>query len=241
MGRTSKSNNVERAYCVDEEIIRNAYVLINEYSKDITITFSCTDGTSIKTSSIDELISFPNTKSRRIKSLQITNDWGSTVRISLSWAKSLGDPNISYSLDGDDKDVVYLDKKISEIISASLSSNKFVSRLIYWTMNTTYALLVLWLILIISSFIKNILNNEDQLNSKLVDSYYPLGIILVAVSFYGKKTIEYVFPSAVFSIGKGNEVNILAEKRRSFLFITIFVSLAISLLANYIYGKISIH
>jgi hypothetical protein len=212
---------------------------MTETSPTTDYVIGCADGSSFKPSSLDEFFSFPNIDTRPIHTIALNTPWGRKpfVRITVTTASRHGG-TISYSVDGDEKDVFYVADKLEEWIKSVWQDYSWLAI----ESSTT-------------SLITGVLGGAGLTILGIVvpllfGTRYPrfvygagvVGLLFLSMGYILKRVRKWAFPVGIFAWGNGfhrlnkyrgrqQRLNLLALV--SFLFVFV-VGIASSMIANWI-------
>ena len=100
--------------------MRQLWKYVSEQHGNAKITINCSDGSLIETDDLDTLVTFPNTRHRRILGVSLISGFNLPSRVTIEIDGSNG-AKIRYQIVGEDKDVVFLSERISEVLRASFT------------------------------------------------------------------------------------------------------------------------
>lgn len=139
---------------------------------------------------------------------------------------SLESSSINYRVSGDERDVDHLSEKIEELIMSTKQWFSFLG-------NGYIGLIIITLVITFIAFISTISLfgfNEPTLNWLL-----PIGMFDALASI---KIRAYLFPIYSFELGDGIERIKKMHTIRSFIFGTVFTSLIVGIIVNYLTSKL---
>ncbi|MFV8830574.1 hypothetical protein [Alkalihalobacterium sp. APHAB7] len=217
----TKNKDISIGYVINERKLIEIDSIFKEVSSDIEYSVSCLDGTSINFNSLDELISYPNRKEKQYTSISISNNYSSSIRISLTLSNRQYS-TISYRVNGDEKEVDFYARKIEEVIYSLrqwysfLSVPSFVVHVLFISIFSIIAALLL------SSF--GILTADTSI-------YIALPITIVNTFIYDKVR-QNLFPVATFELGDGIDRAKFKNTLRAGILVSIFLTGIVGYLVN---------
>lgn len=125
--RASKSARLTIAFGMTIEAAKELLEILNPYSSAIKFSVSLSDGSTLYPSTVDELARLPNPDSRRIVSLEISNKWDDRVGTEITFDTENRYDSIRYSLNGEDADVVVLERNLTDWVQTIKQWHSWIS------------------------------------------------------------------------------------------------------------------
>lgn len=230
------SKNVYHSLLVEAEDLRGIFDFLASKYKSAEAAGNCTDGSSLETQDIQELLAFENLNYRRLTSIMIKakDDWEETLSF------TIGSDRTStaeiYLTSNNDEKALYISQEILKRLTDMKPSCDWVARAsVLHTALTLF--LVAWLILqIILAFGLARLEYHPLTITEYVNQNLFFVIILFAITYPLDALRRYLFPKVFFLIGKQKKTMETIRKWRSFIFITVILTIALGVITNWIYN-----
>ena len=191
---------------MDEESLRQIAGILFGISDQIEYTIECSDGSSSEYSLLDDVLAFPNPKTRRITGLSLNTAWQQEPHIQMRFKGQPAVP-VEYTVRGEEKDVFYLSGRLDEA----------AARLRRWyspaaSFNFMWAALVAFLLGTIATLVvaatggtSTRLLGGEAIRSDLMTLAIFLTALLVVLALGALLNLirNRLFPVAAFAIGGG--------------------------------------
>jgi hypothetical protein len=218
----SKSKDYRMTFSINERKLRELENIMIEVSEKIDYRVYCIDGTTMTFEKLDDFIKYPNRKEKQYRQIEISNNYGSPVRISVTLVNSEY-RSASYRVTADERTVDYYSSKIEGFL---MSLKQWYSNLGAPTMLVslvTFAILYTAILLLLIAI--NVIESASSL-------YVSLPIALLILFTYDK-TRYYLFPVATFELGDGID----RAKNRNFVRNLILVGIVLSGVVGYVVNQ----
>lgn len=252
---TTKPRYIKMAYLLDAAKLRQLVELLKEHvtghidvsesllvpDKELDYSVKFSDETSRTFSSVEDVLSIPNSSKRTITSLNISTPlFYSPIRASVHFRQEriLA---ASYDLAGEDKEVLALADKLDEYM---LGVRQWYSPLTRFSLVWLIVLLpfvILVLVLVVAAvdyFFPSSLpirgtSSSESISGEILVSYGGTMLIVAGVWFIGW-LLKRVFPVSTFAIGQGIDRHERIGKIRAIVLTGVFLTVPAGLLVNYL-------
>jgi hypothetical protein len=243
MRGTKKVENRESIIVNPESVRRLADELIEENDK-IRITIWCADGTILYPASIDELLRFPNPKTREIQTINLSTPNHGRDSSWEIWLSNTFLSPASYTVWGEESYIVATADRIEKHFESMASSGlsffspsyqmellEFVIILILGIPLAFIGLLACWAILVDNKPLYLASSKVGDLGSALM---LISGIALILVAIKLERLQRHFFPKVAFCIGDGEVRYKRMIETRKLFGLGALVALLISIFASWI-------
>jgi hypothetical protein len=197
--KTSKEFSFRAAFVLDQAALERVMHILREVSEDVEFRVHCSDGSTKYPSSSEEFLSLANTSDQAITRISLATTYARSPRVSIDMRNDFEmGPSIECTVDGQDKDVVFLGHRLSEWVSTIRQTYSPVA----FSTPTGYGLVGL------SYFLgTGLLIGSGMLFRKVSTpgavGIGVLGILLVSAFWWGKRVRRRLFPIGLFAFGDG--------------------------------------
>jgi hypothetical protein len=234
MAVTTISRERYRAFLIDESAIKRIWELISKNSKEPKVEFQLSDSSRISSDSLETLINFPNSKIRRIISIEFGCSYSSQVRITVKFRETA---QIIYDISGDDKTSLHVSYELEQIIG---NCTTWYSTVLGSPMIPFGASLILSMVL-------------SQVGVSVVEKYNPTNVdrageISLLIAFFGlsiflfwliwRLVILPIYPKTIFAIG-ARAYERRPRNRAIAIIAGVIVALLVSVAANWIFAVLT--
>jgi hypothetical protein len=219
----SKSKDYRMTFLINERKLRELEDIILEVSEKIEYKVYCIDGTTMTFENLEKFIKYPNRKEKQYREIEISNNYTSPVRISVTLANTEF-RSVSYRVTADEKTVDYYSSKIEGYLLSLKQWYSFLGNPTMFVSLGTFSLFYLGVIFLL------MWNNVIESVSSL---YVSLPVALL-VAFIYDKTRNFLFPVATFELGDGIE----RARNRNFIRNLILVGIVLSGIVGYVVNQI---
>lgn len=219
----------DHAFVLSENDLRNVWRKLETYGDSVTAIVCFSDKVERKVESIEDLVSFENSKKRTILSIELksrSNDPDGSISIEFDNSEYR---TITVNAAGDDELITRVSDELSEFTCGLKPWYSFISRLdVFWLVYAPFFLVVM---------IANMMHVSGSQNVVLTFKQGAAAIgILVLIGFtlhFSHKLLNswksYLFPIASFALGQGVKRYDTQDKFRFTVVVGFFVSIAASL------------
>lgn len=225
------SFSFKKAIIVNEKMLREVEKLMLEYYSDISYSVKLENRDDIKFESLDELISFENSKFNRISELHIdgrdkkyTNETKISIGLDPIWDRKYGD-TIKVDITADDLNKKTILKENLENIFARNEQGKWYnfiakSRLLFIMQFVS--------LIVICIFIYTFLTNGFEVRNKALFVSTIISVFISWGSTFFEKMQRNYFPQVTFYLGDGIQDYNKKESGRGNFFWGVVVALGVS-------------
>jgi hypothetical protein len=197
--KTSKEFSFRAAFVLDQPALERALHILREVSGDVELRVHCSDGSRKYPSSSEELLSLPNTSDQAITRIWLATTYTTSPRVSIDMRNDFEmGPSIECTVDGQDKDVVFLGHRLSEWVSTirqSYSAIAFSSPTSYGFVLVSY---VFGTVLLGAAF-----HLFRDVSAPRALGIGVVGVSLASAPWWGKRVRRRLFPIGLFAVGDG--------------------------------------
>ncbi|MEH7343700.1 hypothetical protein V7122_07470 [Bacillus sp. JJ1532] len=223
----SKTRNFKLAYLINERKLRELDSIIKEVSDEIEYEVSCIDGTSIKFTTLEDLINYPNRKEKQYKEIEVRTSYRSSrpVRIHVNFMSYQYADSIRFRISGDERNVDYQAGRIEGFINSLKQWYSFLA--VNNIISTFIVVFIAQLIPVAIMYSLGILNKFHSL--------WWIGFItaMIAIFVYDKVKV-YLFPISAFELGDGIDRIKNLNFVRNLILVGIFLTIVLTYLVNQI-------
>jgi hypothetical protein len=218
--------------------------------EQLKFTVECIDGTTLYPSGIEELLRFPNSKTREIQTIEIASSYKTESRCTITFSNDILGP-VCYTVSGEDSYVVSTTDAIEHHLeSMSDSGPHFISSSFFLQESagplllspagllTAFGFLLCWTILVnhkhiyIGSFMFSGFTSATILTS---------GLVLLSVAIKFERLLRHFFPKVSFCIGGGDVRHQRMIENRRLFGLAALVTLAIGILGSWVANMLPTH
>lgn len=208
-----KEHRLRLAFVLDGNALRDLLHVIDDVSRPVKYSVSLSDGSTLYPRTIDELDQLPNPEQRRIVKIIVESDWADRVRTTISFEDSCDYWSISYSLEGEEADVVFVDRQFHDWLA---TIKQWYSRFVFSTPTTWALWAVMWLLgialVFIGPYAQRLLMSGGT--SIEITTLVAGTVMLVLVCSKGWIRKRF-FPRGMFAIGAGKQRSDAVKARRA--------------------------
>ena len=232
--KTTIQKNILHSILAEADDIKSIFDFVSSKYKSVDFTATCNDGSQLETTKIQDILSFENLNYRKVEVISCvafgeTND--EAFVLVLEDKKGIS-AELHLTSDNDEK-ALYISQEIIKRLLDTKPNYDWVARIpvIAAVMSV---LMVLWLLLQIAvvtgvAELKYSIGGVEYFNNSIF-----MAIVLLGVTYPIEKLKQYLFPKVFFLIGKQKKTMETIQKVRSFIFITVILSLVLGLLTNWL-------
>ena len=230
MTKTTYAKEFERAILVDDKFLRRVGDLIVNHEGHVTCKVWLSDAATISGLSLDELIAFPNTNSRRIVRIDVATDYADPLRtdLSLRGDSVYADP-VRYEVVGSDKDATYVSSELDKLLGGVFQWYSPLAVVQGFHFALGGALFTLGV---------GALGAAVSMHSAL---WSVVGFLICGVVFGYSGMVRWLMLRAIFAIGDGVERAARVKARRwqiaSIVLIVLALGIIVNLVSNVVFDK----
>jgi hypothetical protein len=233
-----------KAIIVNSEGLRRLADDLIEKNDKISLTVWCVDGTTLYPGSIEELLRFPNPKTREIQTISLSTPDGKDSSWEIWLSNGFSSP-ASYTVSGEDSYVIVTADRIENHLESMVGNgphfltSTILSEIVGPFLGgigvtiSFFGLLNCWPIL---AKYKHLDVGSWKFGDFASAATLICGLILILIGIRGKHFLSYFFPKVTFCIGDGEARHKrMTENRRLFgwgALITLVISILASWIAN---------
>jgi hypothetical protein len=225
--QSSRSRGFHVAYSLTPDTLSRVVDLIYSVAPNLTFAVSCSDSSILEVKSLKELLELSNPAHREITRIAVKSERSSNptkVELTLNSDDELWD-TVSYSISGDDKDVVYVSAEIEKWLSSTKTYNlssihplvRFAAALL---IGTAGVLMGLVRVLDVAG--------HSKLATPSWFTWVGLGLIVTPIVVLRMR--QWIFPIGDFALGDGAGRSTRRRQLRSNLFWVVVVGCAVGVL-----------
>jgi len=232
--RTMLDKEIHQAFVLSSSDLQRIYRILEAAVKKVDLDVECIDGTTLKTSSIDEILSYTNPPHRRITQIWLKNYGGEGQfdKISVRLQNTPHSGPIIIAIEGEDAAVMQLYQQLSDVITTICPWFSPVATLSIGWQAFLFGLAVWAGVCLIGA---SVAIATDRVSLGRVEVLLIVTAILYIIAFAWRDT---AFPRGSFLIGHGEARFRSLEAAHRYIGIGIFSALIVGLLANYIFGRL---
>jgi hypothetical protein len=226
--QATKTRSLSIAFVLDAESLRQLATVLGESGRDMQFTVKWADGTSVPYPSVEEVIQQPNSKENPIISLIAETSPEDSQSASIVFRKN-PDPTVEYTINGPQRNVVYLTYKLDQWVSTTRQWYSLFSQSGYAALALLAACaapIILWNY-VVSHFFPNL--PKDGTPEPWEKSVWIVGVWV----FEGFST--KMFPKATFALGHGTRRHEAIKSIRGALLYAVPSSIVLGLIAAWLY------
>jgi hypothetical protein len=247
---SSRIVSKRRTFVVTPESLSRLVTALPAGKDELKFTMGCADGTTLYPAGIDELVGFPNPRTREIREIEISTSYRTETRWGIKFSSDILGP-VTYNVSGEDSYVVSTADLIEQHLESMdggvphFISNSHVFQDLFGFFGTLAAAITtlagLLLCLPILLVHKHFYIGPTMLSGFTSATIFVLGLMLLSIATKSERLLRYFFPRVSFCIGDGAvRYKRMTERRRHFG-LGALVALAIGifgrLLANLMLGQ----
>jgi hypothetical protein len=237
--KTTISKHINHSILVEPEELKSLFDFISSKYKEIEATGNCSDGSSLETKNIQELLSFDNLTHRRFTSIAIrardSFDETCSLEIHSDGLNSLFSTVDIYLTSQSDERAVYV---VHEIIQRFLNMKPSYD----WIARTSVILATAIVIGVLGLLLNIGILPSAQRTQSSISEYVNQGLlfftVFIAITYPIDLLRKYLFPKVFFVIGRQKKTLEMIGKIRSFIFISVILAIILSVIANWISIKL---
>jgi hypothetical protein len=197
--RTSKDLSFRSAFVLDQAALERVMHILGEVSGDVEFRVHCSDGSTKYPSSSEELLSLPNTSDQAITRISLATTYARSPRVSIDMRNDFEmGPSIECTVDGQDKDVVFLGYRLSEWVSTIRQTYSAIA----FSTPTSYGLVFLSYVLG-AVLLGAAVDFFRHVSAPGALGIGVLGVSLASAPWWGKRVRRRLFPIGLFAVGDG--------------------------------------
>lgn len=217
---TSKTREKKVAYLLNEKKLKELQNILNPLSEDLVYEVSCIEGTTIKFTSLDEFLRYPNRKTKQYKRIEIRTPYSITETVSIIFSNNPYQ-SITYRVSGEEDKVDSYSVKIEDFLVSlkrwysMLSTNAFVS----------ISMGSIFLVVLMNSMLSTF-HSLRSINPFIA------AVFAIPCFYIYDKTRLFLFPVASFELGDGVERVRLKDNIRNTVLVGVFLAAIVGFLVN---------
>ena len=235
--RSHKYVTKSKAFVLTSDALLQLVDAISVDKSKIKFTISCVDGTKLYPTSIDELLSYPNPKSREIDRIDLSSSSGDGQQCDITFHSEEYLGPITYWVGGEDAYVVTTSDTIEQHLETMTSSglNSVSTSFFLREILSTFLAALAFVAIVLGSILLGHISGTGFAGAVLLTGG---GMLLVVVSKYNRLR-KYFFPRSSFCIGDGEARYRRMTDRRGRFGLAALVSLVIALFARLLWSGIA--
>lgn len=115
---TTKSAELRIAFLLDGESLRTVAAALQGICTELQYTVALSDGSTLKTASLDDILGCANSTKRTITSISVETPWGKALQAHVEFGGHRYAAPVQYRVTGNDKEVLYFSDKLEERLSS---------------------------------------------------------------------------------------------------------------------------
>ena len=232
MTATTFDREYNKASCVDENFFKRVEKLASDPAGPLEVTLWLSDSSRINELTVDDLIVFPNVRSRQIVRVDIETPYRAETKVRLTIRSDDFIAPISYQIVGDDKEAMYLSAELDKLLRDSFVWHSYLSVLNVGLILAAFFVIFLGLMAQLLGFVgmTSSATGEVIVAPNLYLKIIPLFFIIPTILFWVVR--KRVFPAITFCMGDGVVRANKAASARQVIASTIFGGVVVGLLVH---------
>lgn len=235
--KTTITKNITHSILADTNDIKSIFDFISSKYTSVNITGICNDGSQLETQDIQDLLSFENLNYRKIEAISYSA-FGDNVNDRFLLVIQDNKYNTAELLITSDNDeqAVYNTQEIIKRLSDVKANYDWIARVPVLVAVMSFLMLI-WFIWQ-TSVSTGLISSEQAYTSVSASEYVNrsvfLAIVLFGATYPLEKLKKYLFPKVFFLIGKQKKTMETVHKVRTFIFVTVLLSLLLGIITNWL-------
>jgi hypothetical protein len=238
--KTTILKNIFHSILAESDDIKSIFDFVSSKYKLVKITGTCNDGSQLETNDIQELLAFENLNFRKLETilfLAFTDD-ESEKFLFVIHDNQVHTAEIHLSSNDDEK-ALYIVQELLKRLLVMKPNYDWIAR-VPVLVAVMSLLMVIWFVVqgsiytgIIHSAQATSINGVEYFNRSVF-----MAIVLLGLTYPLEKLKKYLFPKVFFLIGKQKKAMETIQKIRTFIFVTVTLSILLGFLTNWIYSVV---
>ncbi|MBS4048229.1 MAG: hypothetical protein KG075_17925 [Alphaproteobacteria bacterium] len=234
MEKTTKKLALPGAYVFDEDFFGRLNTFASEYGKTITFTFELSDGSEIESLDFTSLKRIENTKSRRIKSVKISNGYSEPVNFRIDILSNIFGNSVDVRVTGPDSDCLHFCDRANQIF---LTARQWYSWITRPPFGIHYILSLIGVIILVVDLMISMKSEAIRIGANY-QWIFTVALIATWLPLLHVPLRRYFFPVAIFAVGDGKRLLKHIETLRNTLFVVIALAVGVNLASSFIYDTL---
>lgn len=229
--KTTIPKNITHSILAESDEIKSIYDFLASKYKSVEITGFCNDGSQLETKDIQDLLSFENLNYRKIEAISFSAI-GDDERFRLAIKDNT---ELHLSSNNDERAVYIAEEIIKRLLDMKLSYD-WISRVPVLVAAISLLMIVwfLWQIAIYTGVISSAQAYTSTGVSEYINRSVFMAIVILGITYPFEKLKKYLFPKVFFLIGKQKKAMETIQKVRTFIFVTVLLSLLLGIITNWL-------